>query len=752
MQEKDLHKLGKTDLLTLIYKQEKQIQQLTKEVEELKQQLDDRTIKIKEAGSIAEASLRINKIFEVAQQAADEYLKSIKEVNKPSHECAQINGNLTKDEAKSEIPDNFQSENTYEDQTNDKISKELVLVNNKLMAIKPNLLRRVVIFFVYIYVKISVFMKWTAKKVQFFTKKVKLSTKTSFIKLKCDIIKIIECTKSIYDKIEKHMVGFVKYCKMQFPVTMSTISYKTFVFKRKLKSGAKNVSRLCKEKLKAGGLLLAKFTRKFCTEIYWLIIKAFGLIQLICVRAICHIRAFGKYCKQQICIFCKNCMIQFTILKFRIRNIKSYKRKLLEKVTEVKEEKVDNALMVINYKLVLYKINILRIAKRYLKKLKELAANVLKNLVEHSKKEMHGFKGLLNEIKTLSKKKCCIFLNGTKAFFIKVALHLQGFYEYCIEQIAVLKLKISNKIHHVKLINKINENIHIEETRDALILVNAGIERFKPKFFIRIVVILKKGTKRVLHQIFQIGKMAKRVWIKISKEISCKKQLHKLSLHHFVHRANLKTQKQNRPKIAKKQNRPQIAKKTHEEMVKNIEISIPELEKELKRRKEKKTRIAFIKTLSYSAMVIIAFAIITSTSFFKILQVSGSSMEPNLHEGELLITSSFFKFEKGDMVAFYYNDSVLIKRVIATEGDVVYIEDDGTVFVNSVKLEEDYVKELSYGNCDITFPYQVPKNSVFILGDNREVSIDSRSKSIGCISNDKIIGKIQFKLNPFVIY
>ena len=119
-------------------------------------------------------------------------------------------------------------------------------------------------------------------------------------------------------------------------------------------------------------------------------------------------------------------------------------------------------------------------------------------------------------------------------------------------------------------------------------------------------------------------------------------------------------------------------------------------------------------------------------------------MEPNLHEGELLITSSFFNFKKGDMVAFYYNDSVLIKRV--------NIEDDGTVFVNSVKLEENYVKELAYGNCDITFPYQVPKNSVFILGDNREVSIDSRSKSIGCISKDKIIGKIKFKLNPFVIY
>ena len=174
-----------------------------------------------------------------------------------------------------------------------------------------------------------------------------------------------------------------------------------------------------------------------------------------------------------------------------------------------------------------------------------------------------------------------------------------------------------------------------------------------------------------------------------------------------------------------------ISKQTHEALIKNIKISIPQLEEELRKRKDRSVKIRFIKTLVYSAMVVIAFAIITSTSFFKILQVSGSSMEPNLHEGELLITSSFFKFKKGDMIAFYYNDSVLIKRVIATEGEVVNIEDDGTVFVNSVKLEENYVKELAYGNCDITFPYQVPKNSVFILGDNREVSIDSRSKSIG---------------------
>ena len=409
MQENDLHKLGKTDLLTLIYKQEKQIKQLTKEVEELKQQLDDRTIKMKEAGSIAEASLKINKIFEVAQQAADEYLKSIKEVNKPSHECAQINGNPTKDEANSEIPDNFKSENTYENQTNDKISKELVLANNELMVIKPKLLRRVVIFLMYIFVKISVFMKCSTKKVHFFTKKVKLSAKINFIKFKHDIIKIIKCIKSIYDKIENHMVDFCKYCKLQFPATMSTISYKIYVGRRKLKSTTKKVGGMFIQKLKSGTLLMKKFVRRLCIKNYCIVVKTCKLVQLMGIKAIQHMKSFAQYCN-----------IQFVILKFRIRNIKSYKRKLLEQANEIKEEKVDkvnNALAIVNYRLVLYKINVLRIVKNYLRRLEILATKALKMIFKYSKKELHAFYGLLNEIKLSLKKKCYIIIGRNKSIF-----------------------------------------------------------------------------------------------------------------------------------------------------------------------------------------------------------------------------------------------------------------------------------------------------------------------------------------------
>ena len=268
-------------------------------------------------------------------------------------------------------------------------------------------------------------------------------------------------------------------------------------------------------------------------------------------------------------------------------------------------------------------------------------------------------------------------------------------------------------IRRTKKYSKINSNKNSKE----LVLVNNGIVKINPKFFYRVVILFLSVIRKIL------------------RNIRNKYNVNVLKI-----------------KLRNKINHRELKKQKHESMVKNMEISIQEIEAELKRRKEKKKKIRFIKTLTYSAMIIIAFAIITSTSFFKVLQVSGNSMEPNLHEGEILLTSNFFDFKKGDMIAFYYNDSVLIKRVIALEDDVVNIEDDGTVFVNSVKIEEKYVKKSSYGNCDITFPYQVPKNSVFILGDNREVSIDSRSKSIGCISADRIIGKIQVKLNPFVIY
>lgn len=660
MQEKKLHKLGKTDLLTLIYKQEKQIQQLTKEVEDLKQQLDDRTIQIKEAGSIAEASLKINKIFEVAQQAADEYLKSIKEVNKQSHECAEIRGKTSKDKANGEI----QSENTYEKNTDDKITKELILVNNKLLVQKAKFVKKVLILFMVLVKIISRFVNLVTQNTKVLTKKIKLCMKISFIKLKCR-------AKKTNRKIHRLL--------------------------KKSKYNAEKARRFLIKKIKAGKFLTKKIVKYICTAISNTIIKIYKLLRKICIVVIQLVKRLIKKCK-----------IRLVLLKFRIKNIKSYKIKLLKAANNIKTETVNNALIPLE--------------------------------------------------------------SGMKKAPIKIVLYIQKILAYCVKQITILKMKFINKIHHTELLNEINDHIHIEETKNALIPTRTGVKPFKQKITVRILILLQKAKIQVKLLILKCAKklviIVNKITIKFVAIIKLIKNTTVISfkktkifikmaiitiaqkLNYFIKETITKIKE----KVIELKNKRQMAKNTHTAIIKNLRISMPDLEKELKKRKKKSLKISFIKTLSFSAMVIIAFAIITSTSFFKILQVSGRSMEPTLIEGELLITSKFFKYEKGDMIAFYYNDSVLIKRIIATENDIVNIEYDGTVYVNSVKLEESYVKGLSLGNCDITFPYQVPKNSVFLLGDNRADSIDSRSKTIGSISTDKIVGKIQFKLNPFVIY
>lgn len=181
--------------------------------------------------------------------------------------------------------------------------------------------------------------------------------------------------------------------------------------------------------------------------------------------------------------------------------------------------------------------------------------------------------------------------------------------------------------------------------------------------------------------------------------------------------------------------------------LKKVDLSTKKIKKEIEHQKVKETKINFAKTFTYLCIIAIAFAIIISTRIFNVLQVNGDSMEPTLHSENLLISYRFSKIKKGDIIAFYYDDKILIKRVIATGGDNIYIDDHGNVFVNSEKQNENYVKNLNYGKCDVTFPIHVPDNEYFVLGDNRETSIDSRNKNIGTVSKDKILGKILIKIN-----
>jgi signal peptidase I len=147
-------------------------------------------------------------------------------------------------------------------------------------------------------------------------------------------------------------------------------------------------------------------------------------------------------------------------------------------------------------------------------------------------------------------------------------------------------------------------------------------------------------------------------------------------------------------------------------------------------------------------VVAAACAVLCSTLLFSVMEVKGNSMEPTLYQGEILVAVRKTELHQGDVAAFYYNNRVLLKRVIAEAGDEVVVREDGTVNVNGADIEEPYLTEKSFGNCDVSFPLQVPDGRIFILGDNREKSIDSRSSAIGCISEKSVIGKVVLRIWP----
>ena len=175
---------------------------------------------------------------------------------------------------------------------------------------------------------------------------------------------------------------------------------------------------------------------------------------------------------------------------------------------------------------------------------------------------------------------------------------------------------------------------------------------------------------------------------------------------------------------------------------------LEDLQKELKRERYKRRFRRVLRSTVYALVVVAAVAAIAATLVFPVLQIAGTSMEPTLNDGDIVLLAKTDKLKQGDLCAFYYSNKILIKRVIATPGDYLWIESDGTVFVNGKKLDEPYVKGKSLGECDIEFPYQVPENSFFMMGDQRETSIDSRSSVIGCISADQSLGKILCRFWP----
>lgn len=176
--------------------------------------------------------------------------------------------------------------------------------------------------------------------------------------------------------------------------------------------------------------------------------------------------------------------------------------------------------------------------------------------------------------------------------------------------------------------------------------------------------------------------------------------------------------------------------------------SIEELEAQLKQERHKVRYRYALRTTVYTLLAAAAIAILVATLWVPVLQVYGTSMNPTLGEGQLVVAVKSKKFQQGDIIAFYYNNKILVKRVIAGPGEWVDIDKDGNVFINGEELEEPYLTEKALGLCDIELPYQVPASQYFVMGDHRATSADSRSTTVGCVSTDAVVGRLLLRVWP----
>lgn len=186
-------------------------------------------------------------------------------------------------------------------------------------------------------------------------------------------------------------------------------------------------------------------------------------------------------------------------------------------------------------------------------------------------------------------------------------------------------------------------------------------------------------------------------------------------------------------------------------MVDKTNINLPnsaEIEQELKRVRYIGRYGSVLRSTVFVLVTVAAAAVLVATLLMPVLQIYGTSMTPSITEGDIVVSLKGFDFTQGDIVSFYYNNKILVKRVIAFPGDWVDIDDSGNVFVNDCLLDEPYLVERARGECDIDLPYQVPDGKIFVMGDHRSTSVDSRSSTVGCVAEEQIVGRIVFRVWP----
>lgn len=184
---------------------------------------------------------------------------------------------------------------------------------------------------------------------------------------------------------------------------------------------------------------------------------------------------------------------------------------------------------------------------------------------------------------------------------------------------------------------------------------------------------------------------------------------------------------------------------------KEKELEIPSVERLKEELAREEARYSFRKALlNITGILVVAAAVaaLLATRIFVLIRINGNSMAPTLEDGEVIFLRQTKDVGKGEMIGFYYGGRILLKRIVGSAGDYIEIDERGNVYVNGNMLDEPYLKNKNLGKCELKFPYQVPEDMFFVLGDNRAISMDSRIEAIGCVQEDQIVGKVAFRAWP----